>query len=80
VTQPQARSAALPLGVVVALFAASLALRPQILAVGPLLPLIRADLELPQRMIRRRHREQHRRFAARHLVPPLVEQRPGGRV
>jgi CP family cyanate transporter-like MFS transporter len=47
VTQPQARSAALPLGVVVALFAASLALRPQILAVGPLLPLIRADLELP---------------------------------
>ena len=30
-----------------ALFAASLALRPQILAVGPLLPLIRADLELP---------------------------------
>ena len=46
-TQPQARSAALPLGVVVALFAASLALRPQILAVGPLLPLIRADLELP---------------------------------
>ena len=30
-----------------ALFAASLALRPQILAVGPLLPLLRADLELP---------------------------------
>ena len=46
-TPPQARSAALPLGVVVALVAASLALRPQILAVGPLLPLIRADLELP---------------------------------
>ncbi len=45
--QPASRGASLPLGVVVALFAASLALRPQILAVGPLLPLIRADLELP---------------------------------
>jgi CP family cyanate transporter-like MFS transporter len=47
VNQPESRGASLPLGVVVALFAASLALRPQILAVGPLLPLIRADLELP---------------------------------
>jgi MFS transporter, CP family, cyanate transporter len=36
-----------PLRVVAALFLASLALRPQILAIGPLLPLIRADLGLP---------------------------------
>jgi CP family cyanate transporter-like MFS transporter len=36
----------LPLGVILGLFLASLALRPQILAVGPLLPLIRADLGL----------------------------------
>jgi MFS transporter, CP family, cyanate transporter len=35
-----------PLRVVAGLFLASLALRPQILAVGPLLPLIRADLGL----------------------------------
>ena len=33
--------------VIVGLFLASLALRPQILAIGPLLPLIRADLGLP---------------------------------
>src|SRR3990170_8915082 len=36
-----------PLGVVAGLFLASLALRPQILAIGPLLPLIRDDLDLP---------------------------------
>jgi MFS transporter, CP family, cyanate transporter len=36
-----------PLRVVAGLFLASLALRPQILAIGPLLPLIRADLALP---------------------------------
>jgi CP family cyanate transporter-like MFS transporter len=36
-----------PLRVVAGLFLASLALRPQILAIGPLLPLIRADLGLP---------------------------------
>jgi MFS transporter, CP family, cyanate transporter len=35
-----------PLGVVAGLFLASLALRPQILAIGPLLPLIRTDLAL----------------------------------
>ena len=39
--------AALPLTVIVGLFIASLAMRPQILAIGPLLPLIRADLQLP---------------------------------
>ena len=37
----------IPLGVVVGLFLASLALRPQLLAIGPLLPLIREDLDLP---------------------------------
>jgi CP family cyanate transporter-like MFS transporter len=47
VSEPRTHRAPLPLGVVVALFAASIALRPQILAIGPLLPLIRADLELP---------------------------------
>jgi CP family cyanate transporter-like MFS transporter len=36
-----------PLRVVAGLFLASLALRPQILAIGPLLPLIRTDLALP---------------------------------
>jgi CP family cyanate transporter-like MFS transporter len=35
-----------PIAVVVGLFLATLALRPQILAIGPLLPLIRADLGL----------------------------------
>jgi CP family cyanate transporter-like MFS transporter len=35
------------LRVILGLFLASLALRPQILAIGPLLPLIRADLGLP---------------------------------
>ncbi len=42
--KPDAR---IPLGVVAGLFIASLALRPQLLAIGPLLPLIRADLDLP---------------------------------
>lgn len=37
----------IPLGVVAGLFIASLALRPQLLAIGPLLPLIRDDLDLP---------------------------------
>jgi MFS transporter, CP family, cyanate transporter len=36
-----------PVAVIVGLFIASLAMRPQILAIGPLLPLIRADLGLP---------------------------------
>jgi CP family cyanate transporter-like MFS transporter len=36
-----------PLRVVAGLFVGSLALRPQILAIGPLLPFIRADLALP---------------------------------
>ena len=39
--------ATVPLSVVVGLFLASLAMRPQLLAVGPLLPLIRLDLNLP---------------------------------
>lgn len=39
-------SRAVPLGVIVGLFVASLAMRPQILAIGPLLPLIREDLGL----------------------------------
>ena len=38
---------AVPLAVVAGLFVASLAMRPQILAIGPLLPLIREDLGLP---------------------------------
>ena len=38
---------ALPIAVVAGMFIASLAMRPQILAIGPLLPLIRADLGLP---------------------------------
>ncbi len=37
----------MPIAVVAGLFLASLALRPQLLAVGPLLPFIRADLGLP---------------------------------
>lgn len=37
---------AIPLGVIAGLFVASLAMRPQILAIGPLLPLIREDLAL----------------------------------
>jgi CP family cyanate transporter-like MFS transporter len=37
---------AVPLAVVAGLFLASVALRPQLLAIGPLLPLIRADLDL----------------------------------
>jgi MFS transporter, CP family, cyanate transporter len=42
-----ASQAALPVTVIVGLFVASLAMRPQILAIGPLLPLIRTDLDLP---------------------------------
>lgn len=42
--KPDAR---IPLGVVAGLFIASVALRPQLLAIGPLLPLIREDLALP---------------------------------
>jgi CP family cyanate transporter-like MFS transporter len=38
---------ALPIAVVAGMFIASLAMRPQILAIGPLLPLIRTDLGLP---------------------------------
>jgi CP family cyanate transporter-like MFS transporter len=40
-------AARIPVAVIAGLFLATLALRPQILAVGPLLPLIRADLDLP---------------------------------
>ncbi len=40
-------SARVPLAAIAALFLASIALRPQILAIGPLLPLIRTDLSLP---------------------------------
>jgi CP family cyanate transporter-like MFS transporter len=40
-------SRAVPVAVIVGLFIASLAMRPQILAIGPLLPLIRTDLGLP---------------------------------
>jgi MFS transporter, CP family, cyanate transporter len=51
VTAAARRSAAspavLPVAVIVGLFIASLAMRPQILAIGPLLPLLRADLDLP---------------------------------
>jgi len=42
-----ASSAAVPVAVVAGLFIASLAMRPQILAIGPLLPFIRDDLGLP---------------------------------
>ncbi|HEX7345705.1 MAG TPA: MFS transporter [Candidatus Limnocylindrales bacterium] len=38
---------ALPIAVVAGMFIASLAMRPQILSIGPLLPLIRTDLGLP---------------------------------
>lgn len=38
--------AGIPLAIIAALFVASLAMRPQILAIGPLLPLIRDDLGL----------------------------------
>jgi CP family cyanate transporter-like MFS transporter len=44
--RPRARDA-VPLAVVGGLFLASLTFRPQLLAIGPLLPLIRADLGLP---------------------------------
>ena len=45
-SDPARPSPTIPLGVVAGLFLASIALRPQILAIGPLLPLIRADLDL----------------------------------
>ncbi len=38
---------AIPLGVIAGLFLASIALRPQLLSIGPLLPSIRADLAIP---------------------------------
>ena len=40
-------SAVIPVGVIAGLFLASLAMRPQILAIGPLLPFMRDDLGLP---------------------------------
>ena len=40
-------SAAIPVGVIAGLVLASLAMRPQILAIGPLLPFMRDDLGLP---------------------------------
>lgn len=45
---PRTRAGApgLPIAVIAGLFLASLALRPQLLAIGPLLPLIRDDLDL----------------------------------
>jgi CP family cyanate transporter-like MFS transporter len=46
--RPEAAStAAVPVAVIAGLFIASLAMRPQILAIGPLLPFIRDDLGLP---------------------------------
>ena len=44
---PAAAAPSVPLAVVTGLFLASIALRPQLLAIGPLLPAIRADLDLP---------------------------------
>jgi MFS transporter, CP family, cyanate transporter len=41
------RAPAIPLAVVAGLFLASIALRPQLLSIGPLLPSIRADLAIP---------------------------------
>jgi CP family cyanate transporter-like MFS transporter len=46
VSETGRRQDPIPLAVVAGLFVASLALRPQLLAVGPLLPLIRTDLGL----------------------------------
>lgn len=43
----KAAEAAVPLAVIAGLFLASLAMRPQILAIGPLLPFMREDLGLP---------------------------------
>lgn len=45
--RPAAASTAVPVAVIAGLFIASLAMRPQILAIGPLLPFIRDDLGLP---------------------------------
>jgi CP family cyanate transporter-like MFS transporter len=47
VLQDRMTTRAVPVAVVAGLFIASLAMRPQILAIGPLLPLIRVDLGLP---------------------------------
>jgi len=44
---PVPRAATIPLGVIAGLFLASIALRPQLLSIGPLLPSIRADLAIP---------------------------------
>lgn len=44
---PSSIAAPVPFGVIAGLFLASIALRPQLLAVGPLLPMIREDLGLP---------------------------------
>lgn len=41
------RPATVPIPVIAGLFVASIALRPQILAIGPLLPILRDDLALP---------------------------------
>ena len=46
-TRPRPAPTDVSIAVVAALFLASLALRPQLLAIGPLLPLIRDDLGLP---------------------------------
>jgi CP family cyanate transporter-like MFS transporter len=46
VSDPPDPAARLPVAVIAGLFLATLALRPQLLAIGPLLPLIRDDLEL----------------------------------
>ncbi|MDO8483664.1 MAG: hypothetical protein Q7S35_01825, partial [Candidatus Limnocylindrales bacterium] len=45
-SQGSIATARVPLTVVAGLFLATLALRPQLLAIGPLLPLIRDDLHL----------------------------------
>ncbi|CAN5496895.1 hypothetical protein BH20CHL7_BH20CHL7_04270 [soil metagenome] len=44
---PTIRDARVPIAVILGLFLASVAMRPQILAIGPVLPLIRDDLGLP---------------------------------
>ncbi len=46
-TNPEPARRPVPLTVVAGLFLASVALRPQLLAIGPLLPFIREDLGLP---------------------------------
>ena len=46
-SEPSDRKAPIPYALIGGLFLATLALRPQLLAIGPLLPLIRDDLGLP---------------------------------